>query len=144
MPLYNTEFGKIWSDEVSNELPQNVKDYVLLQYKNIKKKEIENDRDKECTKDISALNHYFQADDISKELLSNHLVLVNLGAPMTNVWRSSDNINVEITDISQLLEIAGAMSIQTNDAYLKSWVLKSQVDSAISKEEIDLIKWDEE
>lgn len=106
-----------------------------------KKNEINSERSRRCTMNVTALGHIWQADLTSQELLNKALGLAVAGAPLPTVWRDIYNNDLPITGIGQLVAIAGAMGLQTQEAYARSWILKSQIEAALTVEELELIVW---
>lgn len=101
----------------------------LEDIKRVKKFLIEQARDTETQKSVLVYGRNWQADARSQNLLSCAITLATVGAPLPTVWRDSDNNDLTITDLAQLVTIAGAMAVQTQAAYSKSWLLKAQVDA---------------
>ena len=101
----------------------------LEDVKRVKKFLIEQARDSAIEKDVTALGRMWQADQRSRELLSGSITIATVGGPLPTVWRDTDNNDLTITDLVQLVTIAGAMATQTQASYSKSWVLKAQVDA---------------
>lgn len=102
---------------------------------------IENARDSSVHADVSALGTMWQADQRSQELLTSAITLAQSGLPLPLTWRDSFNNDLNITSISQLLSIAGAIALQTQAAYSRSWQLKAQVAAATTEAELALINW---
>ena len=113
----------------------------LAEVKAAKLAQLEQARDAETVKDVSALGTTWQADERSQKLLSAAITLATVGAPLPPVWRDADNNDLTITEIAQLVAIAGAMAVQTQAAYTKSWALKAQVNSASTSAEVDAVVW---
>lgn len=113
----------------------------LPNVKAAKVREIETARDAACALDVTALGTQWQADDRSQKLLSSAITLASAGLPLPSVWRDSLNNDLAITSISQLLAIAGAMAVQTQAAYAKSWTLKAQVNAASDVATINAVVW---
>ena len=63
------------------------------------------------------------------------------GAPLPAEWRDTANNNMEISSIADLMQIAGAMAVQTQTAYAKSWALKAAVQSAETAEQVNAVVW---
>jgi hypothetical protein len=112
-------------------------DAVLAERKAAKKRQIEAERDTAVVQDVQALGRTWQADKRSQELLASAITIASAGGPLPTVWRDADNNNMPITDLSQLLAIAGAIAAQTQAAYVRSWVRKAAVDAATTEAEID-------
>lgn len=98
-------------------------------------------REAACEMDVSALGHAWQCDRRSRDLLNGAISLAQSGLPLPAVWRSSDNVNVTITALSDLLAIAGAVAVQVQAAYVHSWALKAQVAAAIDISTIEGVIW---
>lgn len=101
----------------------------LEDIKSVRKLLIEQSRDAEILKDVIAFNRPWQADSRSQTLLSSAITMASAGGPLPPVWRDSDNNDLVITDLVQLVTIADAMAAQTQAAYTKSWTLKGQIDA---------------
>lgn len=114
----------------------------LEEAKNEKTSEIEAYRDLETIKNVTALNTEWQADKVSQTLLSSTITLASAGLPLPPVWRDFFNNDVAITSLNDLLAIAGAMAIQTQAAYSKSWAKKAAINAATTVEEVAAIGWD--
>lgn len=108
----------------TQELTTGLEDIKLVQ-----KFKIEQERDKAIVKDVEAFGRPWQADLRSRELLSGSITIATVGGPLPAKWRDSNNEDLIITDLVQLVTIAGAMAVQTQDAYSKSWLLKAQIDA---------------
>ena len=115
--------------------------FTLDDAKTRKKEEIELGRDRACVGNVSALDHIWQADEKSQALLNKAIMNVLAGLPLTPVWRDIDNYDMPITDISQLVAIAGAIGAQTQNAYITSWGLKAQVNAATTTDQVAAVVW---
>ncbi len=127
-----------WANAGNDALP--AKD--LNELKAEKTAEIEAARDAEVVKNVTALNTEWQADKVSQTLLSSTITLASAGLPLPPVWRDFFNNDVAITSLNDLLAIAGAMAIQTQAAYSKSWAKKAAINAATTVEEVAAIGWD--
>lgn len=112
-------------------------DAVLDEVKVAKKRQIEADRDAQCTANVTANGHTWQADKLSQELLGQAITLAQAGLPLPPVWRDADNNDVPITSIADLLAISGAIAQQVQTAYATSWARKAAVDAATTIEEVE-------
>lgn len=113
----------------------------LNQVKNEKITSIIAARDAACLLDVSALGTQWQADERSQKLLGDAITLATAGLPLPTVWRDANNVNLPITSIGQLLDIAGSMAIQTQAAYARSWLLKTQIEAATNAAFVALINF---
>lgn len=113
----------------------------LSEVKAAKLTQLEQARDTETFKDVTALGSTWQADERSQKNLNDKLTNCLLGRPLPPVWRDKDNNNLIVTNIAQLVAIAGAMEDQTQAAYVKSWTLKAQVNAATTSAEVDAVVW---
>lgn len=111
----------------------------LEQIKATKKLQIEADRAAQCYADVSALGHQWQADKDSQNLLSQAISLAQAGLPLPPVWRTSDNVDVPITSINDLLTIAGAIATQTQAVYATAWKRKAALEVATTIEEVEAV-----
>lgn len=117
----------------------------LEDYKTQQKQLIESWRDEACgapvTVVVGGVSYQFQADERSQSLLSNSLLLVNIGAaPVPSAWRTLDNQDIAVT-LTDLHNIATAMATNAATAYPHSWTLKAQVDVATTVSEVQAITW---
>ena len=102
---------------------------------------LEASRNLEVVKPVTALGATWQADSRSQDLLSSAITLASAGLPLPTVWRDLNNVNLTITNISQLLAIAGAMATQTQAAYARSWQKKAEVEAASTPSAVDDVSW---
>jgi hypothetical protein len=98
-------------------------------------------REQACEADVQVLGHSWQADKRSKDLLNGAISLAAAGLPLPATWRTTDNIDVQITVLADLLAIAGAMASSTQAAYSHSWALKAQIKAATDATTIQSIIW---
>jgi hypothetical protein len=112
-------------------------DAVLTELKAAKKRQIEADRDAAAVQDVQALGRTWQADKRSQELLASAITIANAGGPLPAVWRDADNNDIPVTELAQLLAIAGAIAAQTQAAYAESWARKAAVDAATTDAEVE-------
>lgn len=103
--------------------------------------EIELARDAACLVNVAAHLRQWQADKRSQELLAQAITLASAGLPLPTVWRDADNSNMPITTLGDLLQIAGAIALQTQSAYAQSWLKKSQITAAATIAELEAIIW---
>jgi len=96
-------------------------------------------RDTKRYTNVTALGHTWQADQTSKDLLSDAINLAQAGLPLPTEWRDADNTNMTITSITDLLAIAGAMATQTQAAYAWSWGKKGAIETATTAAELAAI-----
>ena len=144
-PTYNPQTHQLVRNPVQSvnaaEIAYTVSARDIQTVRNEKLQEIEAARDNETHNDVSVFATTWQADERSQKLLGDALTLATLGAPLPPVWRDAVNVNMEITSIGQLATIAGAMAVQTQAAYDKSWALKVQIEQANTVEAINSITW---
>lgn len=112
--------------------PHSLNDLKLAQ-----KSKIGAQRDSECVQNVTAHGRPWQADQRSQDLINKAINLALAGLPLPLAWRDADNNDMEITALADLLAIAGAMAVQTQTAYTKSWTLKAQLLAATTQEEIE-------
>lgn len=114
-------------------------DAMLAEAKAAKKRQIEAERDAACEQPVTALERTWDADKRSQELLNGAIALAQAGGPIPAVWRDRDNNDMPITDISDLLAIAGAIAQQVQQAYATSWERKAAVDAATTIEDVNAV-----
>lgn len=90
---------------------------------------------------VGGVPHVWQADQKSVELLNGAITLAQSGLPLPPSWRSFDNVDVPITMLADLLAIAGAIAVQTQAAYSKSWTLKAQIAAATTVTAVQSVMW---
>ena len=100
------------------------------------------ERDVRCVADVIAYDRPWQADLRSQDLLNKAVGFALAGAPLPTTWRDSNNNNMPITSLEQLVVIGGAMAQQTEIVYHRSWELKAAIWAATSEEELSLIEWE--
>ena len=118
---------------------------TLGEEKQIKRERINRDRTYQCVATIAAevngVSYNWQADERSQQMILASIVLASVGVvDVPAVWRTEDNINVPVT-LQDLKNIARAMFLQTNNAFLKSWTLKAMLEQATSISEVESIQW---
>lgn len=106
---------------------------------------INNARDAAAYADVQAAIggtvYAWQADARSVSLLNGAITLAQNGGALPPEWRTSDNINVPISALADLLAIAAAISASVNAAYAKSWTLKAQIDAATTVADVQAVVW---
>jgi hypothetical protein len=112
-------------------------DALLAEAKAARKRQSEAERDAECWQPVTALGRTWDADKRSQELLASAITLAQAGGPLPAVWRDHDNNDMPVTDIADLLAIAGAIIQQVQTAYATSWARKAAVDAASTIEEVE-------
>jgi hypothetical protein len=113
----------------------------LARVKTEKKRWVELERLIRRYDNVFALEHEWQADSASQDILGKAALNATLGLPLTPVWRDFNNVNMEVTDISQLVAIMGAIGENTQNTFIISWTLKAQIDAATTPEEVEAITW---
>jgi hypothetical protein len=114
-------------------------DALLAEAKAARKRQIEAERDAACWQPVTALGRTWDADKRSQELLASAITLAQAGGPLPAVWRDHDNNDMPVTDIADLLAIAGAIIQQVQTAYATSWARKAAVDAATTIEEVNAV-----
>lgn len=102
---------------------------------------VESWRDTACYADVVAMGHTWQADERSRGLLGEAILMAQAGLPLPPVWRDVDNVDMPITAITDLLAIAGAMGAQVQAAYTRSWELKALINAATTPEACEALVW---
>jgi hypothetical protein len=127
---------------ISYQELQDIKNPPSLELVKLEKiKEIEAARDKACIQNVQALSTIWQADKRSQELIGQAITLTQAGLPLPPVWRDFYNQDIPINSISELLAIAAAMAVQTQNAYSKSWDKKALINSSVTIQEVRNIIW---
>ena len=106
-----------------------------------KRKAINKARDAACISDVIAHGRTWQADKVSRELLSDAINLSQAGLPLPTEWRDKSNVNMPVSSLADLLGIAGAMAAQVQTTYQRSWLRKAQIEAATTAEEVEAIQW---
>jgi hypothetical protein len=117
---------------------------TMARRKELKLDWVHTERDIRCTTDVIVYGRPWQADLRSQDLLNKAVVLALAGAPLPTAWRDSNNSDMPITSVEQLVVIGGAMAHQTELAYHRSWELKAAIWAATSEEELSMIEWETE
>lgn len=100
---------------------------------------ITTNRDLRCYANVTAYDRPWQADKLSRDLLSATLTIAQAGLPLPPEWRDADNLGMAITSVGDLLGIAGAMAAQTQAAYTWSWAKRAAVEAATTMAELQAI-----
>ena len=108
----------------------------IAEAKTAKRAQITTERDAACVAPVQALGHTWQADEGSQALLNKAVTLAVAALPLPEVWRDIDNVDMPITNISQLLAIGGAMAAATQAAYTAAFARKDALAAAETLEEI--------
>lgn len=88
---------------------------------------------------VSGKPFKFQADENSAIRLSRTVSMVEKKAvDCPPIWRSSDNLNVPVT-LEDLQAIEVAVTKQMQQAMIRSWQLKDELDAAIKKGDLNTI-----
>lgn len=111
----------------------------IAEAKAAKREQITVERDAACVAPVQALGHTWQADEGSQALLNKAITLAAAGLPLPTVWRDVDNVDLVITDLAQLLAIAGAMAAATQAAYTDAFARKDALKDADTLAEIEAI-----
>jgi hypothetical protein len=88
---------------------------------------------------VNVNGNMWQADVTSRTLLSNAILVASHGYDLPPFWRTTDNKNIPITDISELLDIASAIDKQTHDVSSKYWEIKDKIIKSSSADEMELL-----
>lgn len=93
-------------------------------------------REASCVTPVSAIGYTWQADAGSQSLLTQAILLTQLGVtPVPPTWRTLDNQDVPVT-LEDLKAIALAIAVQVQTAYSLSWQQKATVEAATTIEEL--------
>lgn len=109
----------------------------ITDLKSAKLAQITQDRDTACFADVTVLDHSWQADIRSQQMLASAILLAQAGVYIPTVWRDANNVDVPITNVAQLVAIAGAMAAQTQAAYSDSWARKQALEAATTVEDVE-------
>lgn len=101
------------------------------------KTRINRERDALAALPVTAHGRTWQADNSSRELLGQAITLAQSGLPLPPVWRDSDNNDMVIASLADLLEIAGAIAAQVQIAYTTGWSRKAAVDAATTVADVE-------
>lgn len=101
----------------------------LTAFQQRRKEWIESCRDSASSMPVVVFGRPWQAGTIHRDLLTQAVVLASAGLALPPFWRDADNNNMAVTDLQQLLDIAGAMSVQVNEAYARSWQRKAEIEA---------------
>lgn len=121
-----------------------LKDRPLTELKEDKKQEINSWR--ETARDVEGVEYNDDLFDIDQKSQANITAIVsilianNVTDTYKTVYRSKTNKDHELTK-AQMVELGTAIGAKVSEIYKKSWELKEKVDSATSKEEVEVIKW---
>lgn len=135
--------AETWAGTSGNELAYRIEisQDSLGRTKKIKYDWVHMERDIRCIADAVAYDRPWQADLRSQDLLNKAVGLALSGAPLPTVWRDSNNNDMPITSVEQLVVIGRAMAQQTEIVYHRSWQLKAAIDAATTIEELNAIEW---
>lgn len=103
--------------------------------------EIEAARNVAESADVVVLSRPWRAGPLQRALITQAITLANAGLPLPPVWIDADKSLMPITNIAQLLDIAGAMSLQVNAAYAHFSTLEAATTAAQTPEDLALIAW---
>lgn len=117
----------------------NTLEYTLSDAKALKLEQIVKDRDEDLYKNVSALNNTWQVDSRSQELLVQAITLGSITGVVPSIWRTSDNIDVGISSINDLVIIASTIAVQVEAAYTRSWSRKADLALATTLLEVESI-----
>lgn len=113
---------------------------VLLSITKAKKYiEISQDRDSAISTPVIVHGRPWQVDKASVDNLTQEILTVQAGLPMSPVWRDANNSNMALTSLSDLVAIAAALKEQKLLAYQQSWARKTALDAATTIEEVNLV-----
>lgn len=113
----------------------------LVRAKRLKVDWVHQERNKRRVANVIVFGRPWQADLHSQDLLNKAIGIAIAGAPLPAVWRDDENNDMPITEIGQLVAIGGAMALQTEEVYHRSWELKAEIEAASTTEELGLIIW---
>lgn len=140
IPCGNAQIGDVYDFTHGTFTPPAV--VVDLDAAKTKRKAlIESWRDEARYANVQVAGHTWQADENSQMLLTKAIVAASVGLPLPPVWRDADNVDVPVSNLSDLVVIAAAFAMSTQAAYAKSWQLKERVDSAVTLAEILAVEW---
>ena len=112
---------------------------MLDMVKAVKLAQIERDRDAACVANVAAHGRIWQADARSQALLGQAITLASAGLPLPAYWRDYENSDMTIGSVADLLAIAGAIAMQVQSAYARSWERKSRVVDANTLDVVDVV-----
>lgn len=109
--------------------------------KEIKRIEINNARDKAEQGGFEYLGKVFDSDPVScQRILGASLAAQNASEYFKITWTCKDNSTIEL-NATELVGLSKALVSWSNECHQKASELKSQIDNATTKEDLDSISW---
>lgn len=83
--------------------------------------------------------HEFQADEASKNLLTQALLVANVGGGVPPFWKTLDNQKYAIADVTVLADLVVAVSQDFSRKFYETDTLKETISAATTEAELDAI-----
>jgi len=143
--LYDTPFGKIYSDQpvLESGYPQDVEDFILSEHKKNKKKEVGESFEREFKYRAFVSSLGFNCDNRrygSKNDRDNLQALIDIEVEPI-LWKDADGVDRSIT-LADAEVLKKEMAIDGLSRYQIKWVKEKSIDAALTKDELDLISWE--
>jgi hypothetical protein len=114
---------------------------LLNKYKNDKKQEINQAREQARLDEGAEYNNdLFDIDENSLSIITAKMTLAKENTEKTFVYRSKTNQNHEFLG-SDIINIWQKINDKIESIYQKSWDLKTKIDNATTREELEAITW---
>lgn len=115
----------------------------LVELKELKREEIDAKRDAKIESGVTYKGKVFQSGEKDRNLLTSLVGLYSaLGQlPQGFVWLSKDNTAVPFK-LEDLIALGALMAQAVSENTLKARALKDRIESATTKEELDLVRWE--
>ncbi len=117
----------------------------LCELKEFKKAEIDAKRDAMIESGVTYKGKVFQSAEKDRNLLTSSVSLFSATGqlPQNFVWIAKDNTAVPFS-LEDLIALGALMAQTINENTLKARTLKDRIESATTKEELDLVCWETE
>ena len=137
---YKVVFENGWQYEKLPE-PEKEPEPTLEELKLTKREEINDARDAAEQGGFEYLGKMFDSDPISCQRISCAAQAMSFAPEdATITWTCKDNSTIDLT-AQQLMGLVVALAQWSNTCHEKATILKSQIESCESKEELDAIRW---
>jgi hypothetical protein len=113
----------------------------LDELKQNKKKEIGRARDNAAEADVTVVAGNFKADDRSRRLLHEAIVLAVAGGSLPSTWADAAEREVEIASLNDLVVIAEAIAAQARATETSCRHLEKLIDRAADPAALNAVSW---